>query len=103
MDAAGLLATSPARAQGVEADAGDDRRQPAAKVLDSGNVSAADPKPGFLNGVVGLGERAEHPIGDGTQVRAVLLEALGELGILVRGHVLRPVGVRRVTPPKRRT
>ena len=43
-----------ARAQHVEAHAGDDRRQPAAQVLDVARVGAAEPQPGLLHGVVGL-------------------------------------------------
>ncbi len=36
---------------------------------------AAQPQPGVLHGVVGLGERAEHPVGHRPQPRPVLLEA----------------------------
>jgi hypothetical protein len=68
----------PARAQHVEAEAGDDRREPSAEVVDRVGIDAAEPQPRFLHGVVGLAERAEHPIGDGAQPVAVLLEPPGQ-------------------------
>jgi hypothetical protein len=34
--------------------------------------------PGVLDGVVGLAERAQHPIGDGAQVGPVLVEAFSQ-------------------------
>ena len=37
-------------------------------------VGAAEPQPGFLDGVVGLAQRAEHPVGHRPQVGPVLLE-----------------------------
>ena len=55
-------------------------------------VGAAEPQPGLLHGVVGLAERAEHPVGDRPQVAAVLLEALGEL-VLVHGCHIPPSAV----------
>ena len=72
-----LLAPCPARAQHVQAHAGDDRRQPAAQVGDGVGVGAAEAQPRLLDGVVGLAERAEHPVGDRAQMRPVLLELLG--------------------------
>ena len=59
-----LLAARSARAEHVQRHAGDDRRQPAAEVLDLARVHAAEPQPGILDGVVSLAERAQHPVGD---------------------------------------
>ena len=64
-----LLAPRLARAQHVEAHARDDRRQPAAEVLDVGRVGAAEAQPRLLHRVVGLAQRAEHPVGHRPQVR----------------------------------
>ena len=69
-----LLAPRAARAQHVQAHPGDDRRQPTAQVLDAAGVGAAQPQPGLLDGVLGLGQRAEHPVGHRPQMRAVRLE-----------------------------
>ena len=44
------------------------------EVLDVARVGAAEPQPGLLDGVVGLAQRAEHPVGHRPQVGAVLLE-----------------------------
>src|ERR1044071_9720366 len=49
-----LLRVSPARAQPVETHARDDRRQPAAQVLDLVRVSARPSHTGILPGVTGL-------------------------------------------------
>ena len=49
-----LLAPRLARAQHVQADARDHRRQPAAQVVDTARVGAAEPQPRFLHRVVGL-------------------------------------------------
>lgn len=65
-------------AQHVEADPGDDRRQPGLQVVDVVGPGAVDPLPGILDGVVGLGERAKHPVGHGSQMGPVLLEPAGE-------------------------
>jgi hypothetical protein len=43
-----------------ERHARDDRRQPAAEVVDLAGVHAAEPQPGVLDGVFGLAERAEY-------------------------------------------
>ena len=71
-----VLLARAARAQHVETDAADDRRQPAPQVGDVVGLGAAQPQPGFLEGVVGLGHRTEHPVGHGLQVRSVVLELL---------------------------
>ena len=73
-----LLAPRLARAQGVEADAGDHRGQPAAEIVDAGGIGAAQPQPGFLHGIVGLARRAQHAVGDPLQMAAVGLELLGQ-------------------------
>ena len=73
-----FLAPHAARAQHVQADPRDDGGQPAAEVLDLVRVGAAEPQPGLLHGVVGLGHRAQHPVGDRPQARPVLLEPLGQ-------------------------
>jgi hypothetical protein len=52
----GLLAPPLPRAKHVQTDAGDDRRQPATHVLDVVGTGPADPDPGVLQGVVGLGQ-----------------------------------------------
>ena len=50
-------------------------------------VRAAQPQPGLLDGVVGLAQRAEHPVGHRPQVGPVLLEALRQLIALIhRSH-----------------
>jgi hypothetical protein len=77
-------------AQLVEADPGDHRGQPGAHVLDRGRVGATHPQPGVLEGVVGIGGRAEHSVRDRAQLRAVLLEhVLGDhgLSVLLVSHV----------------
>ena len=38
---------------------------------------AVQPQPGLLDGVVGLAQRTEHPVGDGAQVRAMRLKLSG--------------------------
>ena len=102
MDAEWLFAPPVARSQDVQADAGDDRRQPAAEVVDLARVGAADPQPGLLDGVVSLRERAEHPVGHRPQVRPVLLEAIRQPVVSFVGHILLSVGVIQVTPSTRR-
>ena len=73
-----LLAARLARPQHVEAHARDDRRQPAAEALDTRVARAAQSQPRFLNGVVHLARRAEHPVGHGAQVGAVRFELFGQ-------------------------
>ena len=62
----------------VEADPGDDRREPGLQVVDVVGAGAVDPLPGVLDGVVGLEGRAQHSVGHGSQVGPVLLESPGE-------------------------
>ena len=89
MHAQGLLAPRVARAQQVKAHPRDDRRQPSAQVLDAARIGAAEAQPGFLNGVVGLDPRAEHPVGHRPQMGPVLLEPFRQPIALVHGHILR--------------
>src|SRR4051812_7687334 len=74
MDTA-VLGANVARPEHVEAHAGDDGRHPAAQVLDAIGTRPAEPNPAVLNGFLRLGERAQHPVGDGVEVRSMLLEA----------------------------
>jgi hypothetical protein len=78
-----LLAPRSARAEHVQRHAGDDCRQPAAEVPDFARVGAAEPQPGVLDGVVGLAERAEHPVGDSAEMRPLLLEVPGKPFLLI--------------------
>src|SRR6266542_3491316 len=71
----------------VQALSGDDGGQPSAEVVDLFRLGLAQPQPGVLDGVVGLGQRTEHPIGHRPQPGAVLLEAFGQpLGLVHRSH-----------------
>ena len=71
-----VLAPRAPRAQHVEAHAPDDRREPAAEVRHGRRVGAAQAQPRLLHRVLGLADRAEHPVGDRPQVRPVRLELL---------------------------
>jgi len=73
-----LFTRGAARPQDIEADACDDRRQPARKVLDRAAVDSVQPQPGFLHCVLALVERAKHLVRHPPQVRTVLLELLGQ-------------------------
>jgi hypothetical protein len=93
-----------ARAQPVEADPGDDRRQPAAGIVHVILPRAADPHPRVLKRVVGLGRRSEHPVAQAVQAGPVLLELPGQPVIRVhpshpsRARCHQPVVTRRATP-----
>ena len=99
----GRFAACPARSQHVEADPADDRRQPCAQVVDIARVGTAETDPRFLDGVVRLGQGAEHPICDAAQMGAVGLEAVGEPVLVVHGHVIDPRSRRHVTGSHCRT
>jgi hypothetical protein len=59
------------------------------QVLDAAAVGTAEPQPRLLNGVVRLGARAQHPVGDRPQMGPVRLKAFGQKFILVhRSHSL---------------
>ena len=74
-------------------DPGNDGRQPAAHVLDRTGVGTADLDPSFLDGIVRLGDRAEHPIRDRPEATPFGLESLGQLCLFVhRSHSLRRMG-----------
>ena len=73
-----LLAAGPAGAEHVEADAADDDRQPAPKIARASRVVAVEPDPALLDGVLGLRQRAEHPVGDRAEMRPLPLEFLGQ-------------------------
>jgi uncharacterized membrane protein YccF (DUF307 family) len=60
----GALARRAARAAHVEVHADDGRREPTAQVLDPAGVGATHAEPGFLDSVVGVAGRAQHPVGD---------------------------------------
>ena len=85
----GVLAPRGARAQHVQADSRDHRRQPAAEVLDPAGVRAAQPQPALLDRVIRLVDRAEHPEGQRAQVPAVGLELVGQHVVSVHCHILR--------------
>jgi hypothetical protein len=95
-----VLAPRLALAQHVQADPGHHRGQPAAEVLDAAGVSAADAQPGLLQGVVGLADRAEHPVGHGPQPGPVLLEAVEQRCVLVHRSHSSLAGRHRSRPPK---
>jgi len=86
-----VLPAVPARAQRVQALPRDDGGQPAAEVVDALDAGPAQPQPGVLDRVVGLGRRAEHPVRRRPEPRSMLLEALGE-----------PLGLVHPSPPSRR-
>lgn len=83
-----ILAPRGARAQHVQAHPADHGGQPAAQVVHGGDVRAAQLQPGLLHGVLGLADRAQHPVGHGPQMGAVLLEAPGQRVLLA--HLSRP-------------
>jgi hypothetical protein len=73
-----LLASCLACPQLVEADPGDHGGQPGGQVGDLGRVGAAQPQPALLDGVLGLADRAEHPVGNPPEARSLLLELRGQ-------------------------
>ncbi len=83
LEADGLLAANGSRAQEVQADPRNDRGHPSVDVLDVGRTRSAHAQPGVLDGIVGLRERAEHPVRDGAQMASLLLEAIREPQLFV--------------------
>ena len=71
-----FLAARLAGAQHVEAHARDHRREPSAEVVDVVGFGAREPQPCLLHRVLGLAERAQHPVGHTPQVSAMGLESL---------------------------
>ena len=93
------LPTRGARAQHVQRHARDDRGQPTAQVFYRAPIRSAQLQPGFLDGVVGLAERAEHPVSHRAQMRSVLLKALHHPLLLVHlSHPSRASGHTTRTP-----
>jgi hypothetical protein len=82
----GLLASRTAGAEHVERGPGNQGREPAPDILDPAGIGSRRAKPGFLHGVVGLGQRAEHSVGHGPEVGPIGLEALREPLAFVHGH-----------------
>ena len=89
----GLLAPRLAGAQHVQAHPCHHRGQPPGKVLDAAGVGATDAQPGVLNGVIGLAERAEHPVGHRPQTGPVLLETFRQPLAVVHRVTFLPHGV----------
>jgi hypothetical protein len=82
-----LLAPRFTRAQHVEADAGDDRGQPAAEVSDRAGIGTAQPQPGLLHGIVDFAGRAQHAVGHRPQAGPIGLELFSQKFFLVhRSH-----------------
>ncbi|MEH2505961.1 hypothetical protein V1290_004772 [Bradyrhizobium sp. AZCC 1578] len=82
-----FLAPRFARAQHVEADAGDDRGQPTPEVFDRAGIGTAQPQPGFLHGIIDLAGRTQHAVGHRPQMGPVGLESLSQKLFLVhRSH-----------------
>src|ERR687898_1356849 len=83
------LPVAAAGAQHVQALSGDDGGQPSAEVVDLLRLGSAQPYPGVLDGVFGLGQRTKHSIGHRLQPGPVLLEALSQpLGLVHHSHYL---------------
>jgi len=78
-----------ARPQDVQAHARDDGCQPSTEVVDLLGIGAAQSQPGFLNGIVHVAQRAQHPIRHGAQAGSVFFESLGQVVVFVhRSHFL---------------
>jgi hypothetical protein len=92
----GVLAPGLAGPEHIQADPRDHRGQPGAQVIDRAGVAAAEPQPGLLHRILGLAERAEHAVGDRLQMRAALLELLGQPALVRHLPSSRP----RVTCPQ---
>jgi hypothetical protein len=84
----GLLMPGAPRAQHVQADAGQDGREPPVQIRHAGDVGPAGVQPTLLDRVLGLGQRAEHAVSDGSQARPVGVEPAGQA--LARLHVSQP-------------
>ena len=81
----------------VDMHARDHRRQPPPHVLDATRVGAGEAQPRLLHGVLGVAQRAEHPVRHPSQALAVLLEPLRQPVALVDSHILSSRSVTRVT------
>jgi hypothetical protein len=61
--------------QRVQADPGHHRGEPGVWVRDTARGCAAQPQPGLLHRVLGVVDRAQHPVGEGTESGPGILEA----------------------------
>jgi hypothetical protein len=84
----GLLAAGRAGPEHVQADPGDDRRQPALEAVDLLGVGPLEPDPSLLHRVVGLVQRAEDPVGDRPQLGSLPVEPVGQLNFVHRCHTV---------------
>jgi hypothetical protein len=64
---------------------GPPRGEPAAEVVDRGGVGAGQPHPGLLHRVLGVGQRAEHPVRDRAQPSPLGVEPPGQQIAFVHG------------------
>src|SRR5262245_46429852 len=62
----------------VQANPGDDRRQPPTQILDRARIGAGEAEPRFLNCVISVSQGTKHPIGHPGQVGTALLKALNQ-------------------------
>jgi hypothetical protein len=81
---------------------GDVTSAEAAAVRALARVGAAEPEPGFLNGILRLGQGAKHPVSHPAEMAPVLLEPPGPPVALVHGHIPSPRFVVIVTYGTRR-
>ena len=57
-----VFAPGFSRSQHVEAHARDDGGEPSPEIVDAGGIRSAEPQPRFLDRIVHLADRAEHPV-----------------------------------------
>lgn len=57
--------------------------QPTLEVSDPFDVGSREPYPCFLDGVVGVADRAEHPVAHGPESGPMLLESAGQIFVVV--------------------
>jgi hypothetical protein len=65
----------------------DDSRQPPLEAVDLLRVGSLEPEPCLLHGIVGLVQRAEDPVGDRPQLRALAIERVSLLNF---AHAVTP-------------
>jgi hypothetical protein len=86
------LPPDPRRGQFVAAHVGEHGGQPGDRIDDAGPVGRVPAQEGVLHRVLGRAGRAEQPVGDGEQARAMGLECL-DVGRRRRHRLtIRPVG-----------
>lgn len=71
------LAPRAAAAEKVEADPAEGNGEPAAKVIGPSRVTSIEADPCLLDGILGLGHRAEHAVAHGSEMRPMPLELGG--------------------------